>query len=801
MKTSFQSLFQAVLLLTLLLAPGRLVAQSPAATTAPPPRVPELAEIIPLATAVSGRLARLERASADGVALSRVEQQLRDISARVDEYAAQFLALQTATGLWEGRLPQLKAEIKRTGDALAGVSKFVAEKVRTLGNLRKEWLAEQQRWNAWQAAVLQDEPLENITTAVTKTHGAIETALGLLRQQLSPLLAIQEHAGTLQTRINTLSAEVEGLLSLSPGGIRADASPAMFSAQYFAQLAAALSTGVHTGLVQIAWPDKSFLARQGWLIVLQGVLSLMLALVLVRYRPQLEHVEHWRFVAKRPMAAGLLVGVMSVVVFYESPPDMVRLALGVLVGMAFVRLLAGLGEGGWRRQFVYGLLILSIMTNLVYVLGVPLALFRLYILVAALVSLLCCLRWAAASRRLREARLYAWVLRLAAVVLAAVLCAELWGEAKLAEFLFVSVLRTLAIVLVFGLLRHLVRGGLEWAVRGPVSRHAALLGRHTALVVQRLAWLGDVLIGVVILSGLLMTWQVYDTPAEAITGLLSVHATIGSQQITIGLVILAIAAFGVSYLASWMLQTLLTENVLARRHVDIGVSLSVSRLLHYALVAVGCVLALVVLGVDLTKMTLLVSALGVGIGFGLQTIVNNFVCGLILLLERPLRVGDTIELGGQRAKIAKIGLRSTTVRTPDQADMIVPNTDLITNRVTNWTLTDRQARSVIPVGVAYGSDIALVMQTLQACALAHPGVLHSPEPQVLFRRFGDSSLDFELRAWVADVDTRLQVASDLHQDIDRRFRQAGIEIPFPQRDLHVRSVEQTNSLAARVRRA
>ena len=427
MNISFQSLFQALVLLTLLLAPGRLVAQSPAATTAPPPRVPELAEIIPLATAVSGRLARLERASADGVALSRVEQQLQDISARVDEYAGQFLALQTATGPREGRLPQLKAEIKRAGDALAGVSKFVAEKVRTLGNLRKEWLAEQQRWNAWQAAVLQDEPLEHITTAVTKTQGAIETALGLLRQQLSPLLAIQEHAGTLQTRINTLSAEVEGLLSLSPGGILADASPAMFSAQYFAQLAAALRTGVHTGLVQIAWPDTSFLARQGWIMVLQGVLSLMLALVLVRYRPQLEHVEHWRFVAKRPIAAGLLVGVMSVVVFYESPPDMVRLALGVLVGMAFVRLLAGLVEGGWRRQFVYGLLILSILTNLFYVLGVPLALFRLYILVAALVSLLCCLRWAAASRRLREARLYAWGLRLAAVVLAAVLCAETLG--------------------------------------------------------------------------------------------------------------------------------------------------------------------------------------------------------------------------------------------------------------------------------------------------------------------------------------------------------------------------------------
>jgi small-conductance mechanosensitive channel len=799
MNISFQSLFQAVVLLTVLLAPGRLVAQSPAAAPAPPPRVPKLAELIPLATAVSGRLASLERAMVDGVALSRVEQQLRDISARVDEYAEQFLALQTATDPQAGRLPHLKAEIKRAGDSLAGVSTFVQEKVRLLGNLRKAWLVEQHQWNAWQAAVLQDEPLEQITTTVTRTQGAIETALGLLRQQLSPLLAIQEQAGTLQTRINTLTAEVEGLLSLSPGGILADASAAMFSAQYFAQLAAALRTGVYTGLVQIAWPDKAFLARHGGIMVLQGVLALLLALVFVHYRPQLEHVEHWRFVAKRPIAAGLLVGVLSGVVFYESPPDMVRLALAVLVGSAFVRLLGGLVVGGWRRQFMYGLLILSILTNLCYVLGVPLALFRLYILVAALVSLLCCMRWAAASRRLQEARLYAWGLRLAAVVLAAVLGAEIWGEAKLAEFLLVSLLRTLAIVLVFGLLRHLVRGGLEWAVRSAVSRHAALLGRHAALVVQRLAWLGDVLIGVVLLSVLLVTWQVYDNPAEAITGLLSVQATIGSQQITIGLVMLALAALGVSYLASWMLQTLLTENVLAGRHVDIGVSTAVSRLLHYALVSVGFVLALVVLGVDLTKMTLLVSALGVGIGFGLQTIVNNFVCGLILLLERPLQVGDTIELDGQLAKIAKIGLCSTTVRTGDQADVIVPNAELITDRVTNWTLTNRQARSIIPVGVAYGSDIALVMQTLKACALAHPGVLQSPEPQVVFHSFGDSSLDFELDAWVADLDTRGQVASDLRQDIDRRFRQAGIVMPFPQRDLHVRSVENTNTMAAIVR--
>ena len=176
-------------------------------------------------------------------------------------------------------------------------------------------------------------------------------------------------------------------------------------------------------------------------------------------------------------------------------------------------------------------------------------------------------------------------------------------------------------------------------------------------------------------------------------------------------------------------------------------------------------------------MTLLASALGVGIGFGLQTIVNNFVCGLILLFERPVRVGDTIELGGRWAKIAKIGLRSTTVRTLDQADVIVPNADLITNQVTNWTLTDRHARAIITVKVATGSDVALVMQTLKECALAHAGVMKSPEPRILFRNFGGSSLDFELHAWIVEVDNRLQVESDLRQEIDRRFRQAGIEIP------------------------
>ena len=162
-----------------------------------------------------------------------------------------------------------------------------------------------------------------------------------------------------------------------------------------------------------------------------------------------------------------------------------------------------------------------------------------------------------------------------------------------------------------------------------------------------------------------------------------------------------------------------------------------------------------------------------------------------MLFERPVRVGDYIELGGRWAEIKDIGLRATVVRTFDSADIVVPNSNLITNEVTNWTLSDRIVRLIIPVGVAYGSDVKLVTEKLMECTMASSEVLKMPEPQVLFRRFGESSLDFELRVWISKPDKRLRVESDLHYDIDQRFREAGIEIAFQQMDLHISRVDES----------
>ena len=213
-------------------------------------------------------------------------------------------------------------------------------------------------------------------------------------------------------------------------------------------------------------------------------------------------------------------------------------------------------------------------------------------------------------------------------------------------------------------------------------------------------------------------------------------------------------------------------------------------MVKYAVMLIGFLLALSTLGFEISKITIMLSALGAGIGFGLQGIVNNFVSGLILLFERPVRVGDTIEMDGKFSEIRKIGIRATTVQTRDRADLIIPNADLISNQVTNWTLRNRLARLIIPVGVAYGSDVSLVMETLMQCAQSNPKVANFPAPKALFLSFGESTLDFELRVFLRDFDHRIDVRSELHQEIDRRLREAKIEIAFPQRDVHLRRVDE-----------
>jgi potassium efflux system protein len=197
--------------------------------------------------------------------------------------------------------------------------------------------------------------------------------------------------------------------------------------------------------------------------------------------------------------------------------------------------------------------------------------------------------------------------------------------------------------------------------------------------------------------------------------------------------------------------------------------------------------ALAFLGFNLDRFAVIAGAFGVGIGFGMQAIVNNFVSGLILLFERPLRVNDRVQIGEVTGEIKRIGFRSSTVRTFEGAELIVPNSILVSETVTNWTLSDRLRRIDVQVGVAYGTDVRQVLDLLLGVAKQHAQVIDDPAPVSLFLGFGDSSLNFELRAWTERVEDWIQIRSELTVGIGDALNAAGIEIPFPQRDVHVNS--------------
>jgi small-conductance mechanosensitive channel len=191
---------------------------------------------------------------------------------------------------------------------------------------------------------------------------------------------------------------------------------------------------------------------------------------------------------------------------------------------------------------------------------------------------------------------------------------------------------------------------------------------------------------------------------------------------------------------------------------------------------------------DTSRFALLVGALGVGIGIGLQDVVNNFVSGLILLFERPIQLGDTVEVNGMLGGVRQIGLRSSTLRTFDGADVVIPNSAFISNNFVNWTLSDRTRRIELAVGVAYGTDPLRVIEVLKSVLTVHDRILEDPEPVVLFDGFGDSSLDFLVRGWTVDFDNWRAIRGEIGVRAIYALEEAGIEIPFPQRDLHLRSI-------------
>jgi len=263
--------------------------------------------------------------------------------------------------------------------------------------------------------------------------------------------------------------------------------------------------------------------------------------------------------------------------------------------------------------------------------------------------------------------------------------------------------------------------------------------------------------------------------------------TLSESNITIDLLMHSVTVFYAFLVVSWLLEEFLSRVVLSRLGDDPGLSNTIRTITGYVVISAGLLAALGSLGLDLSSLAIIGAGLSVGIGFGLQDLVGNFVSGILILFEQTIRPGDIVEINGKPATVERLRIRSTTVRTFDNAEVIVPNQTLLTSAVTTYTHTDRRVRVRVEVGISYKNDPQTARDALLRVAGRHGEIMAEPEPICMFTGYGESSLDFALIAWVADMSLMGRVASDLRFMIWKEFEKLDIEIPFPQRDLHIRS--------------
>jgi small-conductance mechanosensitive channel len=507
----------------------------------------------------------------------------------------------------------------------------------------------------------------------------------------------------------------------------------------------------------------------------------------------------------RPYSSATVVALTSIFWLYPERPQTVVDVVGILLLLPMLRIV----RPHVRPALVpalYGFAALCFVDRVRAELAViPLAdqALLLLVMLAAMAGLV----WLLGSGRLRRAptaepivpelwRASPATAALALAVSAASFAAAAYGTMRLARLLGAGLLVGLLMALVAYSAVQVTDGLACFALRvrplrslGMVVRHRDLLERRLHLLVcwsAALAWV----------TGNLRFHSLL-APALALgEAVLAAEVRRGAMGISLGDVLAFVITVWLAFLVSACIRFVLEEDVYPRLRLARGLPYVISSLLHYTVLFLGFLLAVAALGVDLNKVTVLAGAFGVGLGFGLQGVVNNFVSGLIVLLERPIHLGDAIEIGDLGGRVQGIGIRATTVRTWEGAEVIVPNASLVSEKVTNWTRSDLLRRIDVPVGVAYGSSPKKVQALLLAVARAHAGVLAEPAPEALFLGFGESALNFELRAWTSRFSQWVTIRSELGVAVYDAVYEAGMSFPYPHRVIQLLRDSETESITA-----
>ena len=628
------------------------------------------------------------------------------------------------------------------------------------------------------------------------TLSQIEAALIREKSFRLQVLGQQDQLAVQGARLAKGQAAVEAARAATVNRIFKTDSPPLFTRADFANAWQNISRDGRSSIsIQISTlRDYVDLQLPNFLVhaAIFGILVLVLRAMSRRVQPfvALEPVlAQSALVFQAPVSTAMVIAMFAAPMIYPNAPQLLLAGLGAAALGPTLVILKQLLEPE-MRPILYNLM-LFYSIDLVRTVAAPLVYFSRILFSAELAGalLFCMWLWRAALSRSKPGtpRILAEVSELAAAFATVALLANLIGSVTLSDVVGNSLFEGAYLAVILYALVKIDDGLLLFALRVPPLALLSFVRNHRARIRRRARQAVELVAALLWVYQFLELLSLRSAVFKLLSKFLENDFHLGALQFSVGdLLAFGLTVWG-SFFLSRLIKFVLEEDVYPRMQLARGLPYAISTTLHYVVLLVGFLVAIAALGVDASKFAVLAGAFGVGLGLGLQTIVNNFVSGLILLFERPINVGDVIQFGDFQGTLRRIGLRASILKTPEGSEVIVPNAQLITEKVINWTLSDSNRRIEIKVGVACNSRPETVMALLVKVARSHPEVLAVPSPQALFVEFGDCSLNFKLQAWTAHAVDWLVVQSQLMVAVETALREASIEVPFPRTEVRLLS--------------
>lgn len=718
-------------------------------------------------------------------------------------------------------LNRLESAWRSSNNELLGWKELLQEqsteldkRLKEVTNLKDLWLATKDSLNVADetSASRSNTPSSNtllpavpdeISRRVSETIFSIGESQKELERSRADLLELQSKVSDLESRTQLVLSSIKDRRAYELSRLFVRDSEPIWSAEgaglspagIFGQIASSMSTRFLSLRVYAGTHIEGFVLHA--VVILFLIFGFYWAgkriVPIVESEPKLERSAA---AFQHPIASALLISTIFTAFFYRQAPALLTTLMGLAVVIPAIFLL----RRSLERAFfpiIYALVAFYFFDR-IRELAAEIVLLSRVLFLAEMLAAAGFFVWFRRSKKLAAGieagshRAFSSVRRFVPIgilIFAAAFLANLTGYVTLSIILGNGVLRSAYLALVLLAAYELVSGLVVFAFRVRPLSLLTMVKNERTLIRMRLMWFVRWSAIAVWLLVTLYLFSVHDLVLSAFGRIVSASFSLGSISLSVGHVLVFIVSVWAAFLISRFIRFVLEEDVYTRVGLSGGVSYAISTTVHYVIIIGGFLFAVAALGFQLSQFAIILGAVGIGVGLGLQNIINNFVSGLILLFERPVKVGDTVQIGTHIGSLTQIGLRASVLRKVDGSDVILPNSQLISDEVINWTMSDDKRRLDISVGVAYGTDPQKVLSLLKKAASENNDIMTSPEPRALFLGMGESSLDFELRAWTENSDNWVPIRSDLVTAVYAALTDAGIEIPFPQRDLNIRSVD------------